>query len=168
MLYEVVHTTRFSYEAAVSRCLNEVHLTPRQLPLQQVRQSGLADGSNGHDSFIGIRQGSQVGLGQGQRTVVRTVIAAQLLQPKAQGVPLISRFPRPKEARQRDDRQHHDGNDDLSALQHEERHDATASAFHRPSGFGLLGSDARDRTDDAPERRLNAFGQIQASLRDAV
>jgi transglutaminase-like putative cysteine protease len=39
MQYEVTHTTRFSYEAPVSRCLNEVHLTPRQLPLQQVRQT---------------------------------------------------------------------------------------------------------------------------------
>ena len=41
MLYEVTHTTRFSYEASVSRCLNEVHLTPRQLPLQQVRQTAI-------------------------------------------------------------------------------------------------------------------------------
>src|SRR4051812_4130585 len=41
MQYEVTHTTRFSYEAPVSHCLNEVHLTPRQLPLQQVRQSGI-------------------------------------------------------------------------------------------------------------------------------
>jgi len=41
MQYEVTHTTRFSYEAPVSRCLNEVHLTPRQLPLQQVRQTGI-------------------------------------------------------------------------------------------------------------------------------
>jgi transglutaminase-like putative cysteine protease len=41
MLYEVTHTTRFSYEAPVSRCLNEVHLTPRQLPFQQVRQTGI-------------------------------------------------------------------------------------------------------------------------------
>jgi len=41
MQYEVTHTTRFSYESPVSRCLNEVHLTPRQLPLQQVRQAGI-------------------------------------------------------------------------------------------------------------------------------
>jgi transglutaminase-like putative cysteine protease len=41
MLYEVTHTTRFSYESPVSRCLNEVHLTPRQLPFQQVRQTGI-------------------------------------------------------------------------------------------------------------------------------
>src|SRR5207342_1142168 len=41
MQYEVTHTTRFSYESPVSRCLNEVHLTPRQLPLQQVRQTGI-------------------------------------------------------------------------------------------------------------------------------
>src|SRR6476661_5529977 len=41
MQYEVTHTTHFSYEAPVSRCLNEVHLTPRQLPLQQVRQAAI-------------------------------------------------------------------------------------------------------------------------------
>jgi len=41
MLYEVTHTTRFRYESSVARCLNEVHLTPRQLPLQQVRQSAI-------------------------------------------------------------------------------------------------------------------------------
>jgi transglutaminase-like putative cysteine protease len=41
MLYEVTHTTRFSYDAPVSRCLNEVHLTPRQLPLQGVRQTAI-------------------------------------------------------------------------------------------------------------------------------
>ena len=41
MLYEVTHTTRFMYESPVSRCLNEVHLTPRQLPFQQVRQSSI-------------------------------------------------------------------------------------------------------------------------------
>ena len=41
MQYEVTHITRFSYEAPVSRCLNEVHLTPRQLPLQQVLQTGI-------------------------------------------------------------------------------------------------------------------------------
>src|SRR5678815_5125267 len=41
MLYEVTHTTRFKYESPVSRCLNEVHLTPRQLPFQQLRQSAI-------------------------------------------------------------------------------------------------------------------------------
>ncbi len=40
-MFEVIHTTRFSYEAPVSRCLNEVHLTPRALPLQSVYQSTL-------------------------------------------------------------------------------------------------------------------------------
>jgi transglutaminase-like putative cysteine protease len=39
--YEVTHTTRFSYEAPVSRCLNEVHLTPRRLPYQQVHQTAI-------------------------------------------------------------------------------------------------------------------------------
>jgi len=41
MQYEVTHTTHFNYEAPVSRCLNEVHLTPRQLPFQQVLQTGI-------------------------------------------------------------------------------------------------------------------------------
>jgi len=40
-MFEVTHTTRFSYEALVSRCLNEVHLTPRALPWQTVYQSTL-------------------------------------------------------------------------------------------------------------------------------
>src|SRR5437773_10532988 len=39
MQYEVIHNTRFSYEAPVSRCLNEIHLTPRLLPVQRVRES---------------------------------------------------------------------------------------------------------------------------------
>ncbi len=38
MRYEITHITWFRYEAPVSRCLNEVHLTPRQLPSQQVIQ----------------------------------------------------------------------------------------------------------------------------------
>ena len=41
MLFEVIHTTRFNYEAPVARCLNEVHLTPRVLPLQTVRQTAI-------------------------------------------------------------------------------------------------------------------------------
>jgi transglutaminase-like putative cysteine protease len=39
MLFELTHTTRYSYEAPVARCLNEVHLTPRLLPLQKVHRS---------------------------------------------------------------------------------------------------------------------------------
>ena len=41
MLYEVTHTTRYRYEAPVSQCLNEVRLTPRELPTQSVKMSGL-------------------------------------------------------------------------------------------------------------------------------
>jgi len=41
MQYEVTHTTRFSYEAPVTRCLNEVHLTPRELPFQRVRKTSI-------------------------------------------------------------------------------------------------------------------------------
>lgn len=37
MLYEVIHSTTYQYEAPVSQCLNEVHLTPRSLPTQAVR-----------------------------------------------------------------------------------------------------------------------------------
>jgi transglutaminase-like putative cysteine protease len=39
MQYEVTHTTRYRYEAPVSQCLNEVRLTPRTLPTQQVKLS---------------------------------------------------------------------------------------------------------------------------------
>jgi len=41
MLYEVTHITRYQYEAPVSQCLNEVRLTPRVLPTQQVNVSSL-------------------------------------------------------------------------------------------------------------------------------
>jgi transglutaminase-like putative cysteine protease len=41
MLYEVTHITRYRYEAPVSQCLNEVRLTPRELPFQQVKVSSL-------------------------------------------------------------------------------------------------------------------------------
>jgi len=41
MLYEVTHTTRYHYEAPVSQCLNEVRLTPRELPTQSVKMSYL-------------------------------------------------------------------------------------------------------------------------------
>jgi len=37
MLYEVIHSTKYQYEAPVSQCLNEVHLTPRVLPTQAVK-----------------------------------------------------------------------------------------------------------------------------------
>lgn len=41
MLYEVTHTTRYRYEAPVSQCLNEVRITPRALPAQEVTVSSL-------------------------------------------------------------------------------------------------------------------------------
>src|SRR5436190_18786417 len=41
MLYEVTHTTHYSYEAPVTQCLNELRLTPRALPAQSVRNSGI-------------------------------------------------------------------------------------------------------------------------------
>jgi transglutaminase-like putative cysteine protease len=41
MLYEVTHTTNFSYEAPVSQCLNELRLTPRALPGQLVSKSSI-------------------------------------------------------------------------------------------------------------------------------
>jgi transglutaminase-like putative cysteine protease len=42
MLFRVTHTTRYTYEAPVSQCLNEVRLTPRAMPDQDVLQTGLA------------------------------------------------------------------------------------------------------------------------------
>ena len=39
MLYQVTHTTRYTYETPVSYCINEARLTPRALPNQQVRAS---------------------------------------------------------------------------------------------------------------------------------
>ena len=39
MLYNVTHITRYLYEAPVSQCLNEVHLTPRSMTNQSVRES---------------------------------------------------------------------------------------------------------------------------------
>jgi transglutaminase-like putative cysteine protease len=41
MIFEVTHTTRYLYQTPVSHCLNEVRLTPRILPLQQVRESSI-------------------------------------------------------------------------------------------------------------------------------
>lgn len=38
MIYQVTHTTRYSYEAAASQCLSEARLTPRALPTQRVQQ----------------------------------------------------------------------------------------------------------------------------------
>jgi transglutaminase-like putative cysteine protease len=42
MLFQVTHTTRYTYEGPVTQCLNQVRLTPRSLPLQQVRDVGLS------------------------------------------------------------------------------------------------------------------------------
>ena len=41
MIYEVTHTTRYSYEAPVAQCLNEVRLTPRAMSTQDVSVSSL-------------------------------------------------------------------------------------------------------------------------------
>src|SRR5437667_4552660 len=41
MLFQVTHTTRYDYQTPVSHCLNEVHLTPRDLPNQQVRETAI-------------------------------------------------------------------------------------------------------------------------------
>jgi transglutaminase-like putative cysteine protease len=41
MLYHVTHTTRYIYETPVSHCLNEVRLTPRRFPGQEVRDVGI-------------------------------------------------------------------------------------------------------------------------------
>src|SRR5436309_5489919 len=42
MLFQVTHTTRYIYQTPVSHCLNEVRLTPRFLPNQQVRETAIA------------------------------------------------------------------------------------------------------------------------------
>jgi transglutaminase-like putative cysteine protease len=41
MLFEVSHKTRYSYESAVTYCINETRLTPRTLPNQFVRRTGI-------------------------------------------------------------------------------------------------------------------------------
>jgi transglutaminase-like putative cysteine protease len=41
MLYEVTHTTKYSYEAPVSQCLNELRLTPRALAGQRVGKTSI-------------------------------------------------------------------------------------------------------------------------------
>jgi transglutaminase-like putative cysteine protease len=41
MIFQVTHTTRYLYETAVSHCLNEVRLTPRSLPTQEVRETSI-------------------------------------------------------------------------------------------------------------------------------
>src|SRR3989442_8984224 len=38
MLFQVTHTTRYLYQTPVTYCLNEVRLTPRHLPGQEVRK----------------------------------------------------------------------------------------------------------------------------------
>jgi transglutaminase-like putative cysteine protease len=39
MVFQVTHTTRYSYQNPVSHSLNEVRLTPRRLPFQEVRKT---------------------------------------------------------------------------------------------------------------------------------
>ena len=41
MLFQITHTTRYLYEAPVSHCLNDLRLTPRSLPRQQVRSTSI-------------------------------------------------------------------------------------------------------------------------------
>jgi transglutaminase-like putative cysteine protease len=41
MLFQVTHTTRYTYQTQVSHCLNEVRLTPRSLPGQDVRETAI-------------------------------------------------------------------------------------------------------------------------------
>ncbi len=38
MLYRITHSTRYAYPSPVTQCFNEVHLTPRVLPGQRVRE----------------------------------------------------------------------------------------------------------------------------------
>src|SRR5262252_1618957 len=41
MMFQVTHTTRYVYQTSVAHCLNEVRLTPRQLPTQEIRETTL-------------------------------------------------------------------------------------------------------------------------------
>jgi transglutaminase-like putative cysteine protease len=41
MLYRTTHTTRYLYEAPVSQCLSQAHLTPRSFPGQTVLESAI-------------------------------------------------------------------------------------------------------------------------------
>lgn len=41
MIYNVTHTTRYTYEGPVSHCLSEARLTPRSLPSQRLLSSNL-------------------------------------------------------------------------------------------------------------------------------
>jgi transglutaminase-like putative cysteine protease len=41
MIFQVTHTTRYLYETPVSHCLNELRLTPRSLPTQEVRETAI-------------------------------------------------------------------------------------------------------------------------------
>lgn len=41
MIYSVLHTTRHLYQSPVTQSLNELRLTPRSLPWQQVRESNI-------------------------------------------------------------------------------------------------------------------------------
>jgi transglutaminase-like putative cysteine protease len=41
MLFHVTHTTRYVYQTSVSHCLNEMRLTPRNFPAQEVRETAI-------------------------------------------------------------------------------------------------------------------------------
>jgi len=54
MLYRITHSTRYVYPSQVTQCFNEVHLTPRALPHQQVREHSLQ--VNPFPAFLHNRQ----------------------------------------------------------------------------------------------------------------
>ena len=54
MLFHVTHTTRYIYQAPVTHCLNEVRLTPRRLPAQEVRETAI--GMEPEPAFIHHRK----------------------------------------------------------------------------------------------------------------
>ncbi len=41
MLYQITHSTRYTYPSPVTQCFNEAHLTPRSLPGQRLREHRL-------------------------------------------------------------------------------------------------------------------------------
>src|SRR5262249_60495462 len=54
MLFQITHTTRYIYETPVSHCLNELRLSPRMLPVQQIHESAIH--VNPKPAFIHHRQ----------------------------------------------------------------------------------------------------------------
>jgi transglutaminase-like putative cysteine protease len=54
MLFQITHTTRYIYETPVSHCLNELRLSPRMLPVQQIHETAIH--VNPKPAFIHHRQ----------------------------------------------------------------------------------------------------------------